>query len=243
MKKLVISLMMALAVISFTAITSCTGEDGPQKPDTEIPDNNGDSDNDDSGNTGTPTVPDQPGETPDTPGGDNPDTPGEDSPDNPGEGSDILVAYFSWSGTTQRMAQEIAAQTGADIFRIEPVTPYPTEYTPCTEVARAEKEANARPAISGRVEKWSGYDTVFIGCPVWWWTTPMIICTFAENYDFAGKTVVPFCTYASTYRDETLARIVELTPAAKHLEGEGLTSGRVNAANINSWLKRIGIVE
>ena len=210
---------MALAVTSFTAITACTSDDEPQKPDTEIPDNNGEGDKDDSGNTETPTSPDQPGET------------------------SILVAYFSWSGTTQRMAQEIATQTGANIFRIEPVTPYPTEYTPCTEVARAEKDANARPAISGKVEKWSEYDTVFIGCPVWWWTTPMIICTFAESYDFAGKTVVPFCTYASTYRDETLARIVELTPAAKHLEGEGLTSGRVNAANISSWLKRIGIVE
>lgn len=211
MKKLIISLMAVLAVTSFTAITACTGDDEPQKPDTEIPDNNGDGDNDDSGN--------------------------------PEEISGILVAYFSWSGTTQRVAQEIATQTGADIFRIVPVTPYPTEYTPCTEVARAEKDANARPAISGKVEKWSEYDTVFIGCPVWWWTTPMIICTFAESYDFAGKTVVPFCTYASTYRDETLARIVELTPSAKHLEGEGLTSGRVNAANINSWLRRIGIVE
>ncbi len=251
MRTLAFSLVAALAVTSFTAITACTGEDGPQKPDTEIPDGNGNGDKDNSGNTETPTDPDQPGETPgtpggdnpDTPGGDNPNTPGEDNPGNPGEGSDILVAYFSWSGTTQRMAQEIAAQTGADIFRIEPVTPYPTEYTPCTEVARAEKEANARPAISGKVEKWSEYDTVFIGCPVWWWTTPMIICTFAESYDFAGKTVIPFCTYASTYRDETLSRIVELTPAAKHLEGEGLTSGRVNAANISSWLKRIGIVK
>ena len=219
MKKLVISLMMAFAVTSFTVITACTSDDEPQKPDTEIPDNNGDGSKDDSSNTETPTDPDQPGETP------------------------ILVAYFSWSGTTQRMAQEIAAQTGADIFRIEPVTPYPTEYTPCTEVARAEKEAKARQAISGRVEKWSEYDTVFIGCPVWWWKTPMIICSFAESYDFTGKTVVPFCTYASTYRDETLARIVELTPAARHLEGEGLTSGRVNTANISSWLKKIGIVE
>ena len=219
MKKLVISLMMAFAVTSFMAITACTGEDEPQKPGTEIPDNNGEGSKDDSGNTETLTDPDQSGETP------------------------ILVAYFSWSGTTQRMAQEIAAQTGADIFRIEPVTPYPTEYTPCTEVAKAEKEANARPAISRKAEKWSEYDTVLIGCPVWWWTTPMIICTFAESYDFTGKTVVPFCTYASTYRDETLARIVELTPAARHLEGEGLTSGRVNASNISSWLKKIGIVE
>lgn len=243
MKKLAFSLLTALAVTSFTAITSCTGDDEPQKPDTEIPDNNGDGDKEDSGNTEAQTGLDQPGETPGTPGSDNPGTPGEDNPGNPGEESDILVAYFSWSGTTLRMAQEVAAQTGADIFRIEPVTPYPTEYTPCTEVARAEKEANARPAISGRVEKWSEYDTVFIGCPVWWWTTPMIICTFAESYDFTGKTVVPFCTYASTYRDETLARIVELTPAARHLEGEGLTSGRVNTANISSWLKKIGIVE
>lgn len=89
-----------------------------------------------------------------------------------------------------------AAQTEADIFRIEPVTPYPTEYSPCTEVAIAEKEANARPAISGKVEKWSEYDTVFIGCPVWWRT----ICSFAESYDFSGKTVVPFSTYASTSR-------------------------------------------
>lgn len=219
MRTLAFSLVAALAAASFTSLTACSGEEGPQKPDTEIQGNNGDGDNDDSGNTETPDDPDQPEET------------------------SILVAYFSWSGTTQRMAQEIAAQTGADIFRIVPVTPYPTEYTPCTEVARAEKEADARPAISGKVEKWSEYDTVFIGCPVWWWTTPMIICTFAESYDFSGKTVVPFCTYASTYRDETLARIVELTPAAKHLEGEGLISGRVNAANISSWLKRIGIVE
>ena len=184
MRTLAFSLVAALAAASFTSLTASSGEEGPQKPDTEIQGNNGDGDNDDSGNTETPDDPDQPEET------------------------SILVAYFSWSGTTQRMAQEIAAQTGADIFRIVPVTPYPTEYTPCTEVARAEKEADARPAISGKVEKWSEYDTVFIGCPVWWWTTPMIICTFAESYDFSGKTVVPFCTYASTYRDETLARIV-----------------------------------
>ena len=141
------------------------------------------------------------------------------------------------------MAQEIVRQTGADIFRIEPVVPYPTEYTPCTEVAREEKDNNARPAIVAAVENWADYDTVFIGCPVWWWTTPMIICTFAESYDFKGKTVVPFCTYASTYRDETLARIVELTPEAGHLAGEGLTSGRINEQTIGTWLRNIGMVE
>ena len=116
----------------------------------------------------------------------------------------ILVAYFSWY-----VAEQIAKQTGGTLFRIEPVKPYPTEYTPCTEVAKKEKEDNARPAIKNKVEDWDSYDTVFIGCPVWWWTAPMIINTFTESYDFKGKTVIPFCTYASTYRDETLAKIVE----------------------------------
>ena len=223
MKKYLIYLMMAAAVMAFGA---CSPEDEnePRKPEIE-----------------TPETPDDGGEeTPDNP--DEPQQPGDD-PDAPTGNRKILVAYFSWGGTTQRMAQEIARQTGADIFRIEPVIPYPTEYTPCTEVALEEKNNNARPAIAATVENWADYDTVVIGCPVWWWTTPMIICTFAESYDFKGKTVVPFCTYAATYRDETLARIVELTPDAAHLTGEGLTSGRINEQNISSWLKEIGLIE
>lgn len=154
-------------------------------------------------------------------------------------GKKVLVAYFSWGGTTQRMARQIQEITGADMFRIEPVTPYPTEYTPCTEVALEEKNNNARPAISGRVENWDDYDVVFVGCPVWWWTTPMIIHTFCESYDFKGKTVIPFCTYAATYRDETLAEIVNSTPGAAHLTGEGLTSGRINRETIQTWIDLI----
>lgn len=220
MKKYLIYLMMAAAIVTFGA---CSPEDEnePQTPDIENPEKP------DDGGEDVPDDPAQPGDNPDTPNGD----------------SKILVAYFSWGGTTQRMAQEIVRQTGADLFRIEPVVPYPTEYTPCTEVALEEKNNDARPAIAATVENWEDYDTVFIGCPVWWWTTPMIICTFAESYDFKGKTVIPFCTYASTYRDETLARIVELTPDAAHLTGEGLTSGRINEQNISSWLREIGLIE
>ncbi|WP_456094957.1 flavodoxin [Paraprevotella xylaniphila] len=224
MKKYLIYLMMAAAVVMLGASCSPDEDYEPEVPGIETPETPNDGEN----------------ETPDEP--ENPEEPG-DNPDTPSGNSKILVAYFSWGGTTQRMAEEIVRQTGADIFRIEPVVPYPTEYTPCTEVAREEKDNNARPAIAGEVENWSDYDTVFIGCPVWWWTTPMIICTFAESYDFEGKTVVPFCTYASTYRDETLARIVELTPDAEHLTGEGLTSGRINEQNISSWLNEIGIIE
>lgn len=172
---------------------------------------------------------------------DEPDYPGSDEPlpEIPAD-SKILVAYFSWGGTTQRMAQTIADLTGAELYRIVPAVPYPADYTECTQVARAEFDSNARPAISGTVSNFDDYDIVFIGCPVWWHTTPMIINTFTESYDFEGKIVVPFCTYASTYRDETLANIVALTPKASHLRGYGSTG---NTSGVEGWLRQIGIIK
>lgn len=171
---------------------------------------------------------------PEISGGDNTEVP---------ENSKILVAYFSWGGTTRRMAQQIEEQTGGTLFEIEPVVPYPTEYTPCTEVALEERDTDARPAIKNTVEDMESYDIVFIGCPVWWHTAPMIISTFTESYDLKGKIVVPFCTYASTDRDETLRKIVDLTPESTHLAGLGLTSGSINSSNIATWLKNINIVK
>lgn len=154
-------------------------------------------------------------------------------------GKKVLVAYFSWGGTTRRMAEAIVDVTGGDLFEIEPVNPYPTSYTPCTEVALEERDTDARPAIKNSVTNWDEYDIVFIGCPVWWHTAPMIISTFAESYDFSGKTVVPFCTYAATYRDETLQKIVDLTPDARHLEGFG-TTGSTNG--VEAWINRISAI-
>ena len=154
-------------------------------------------------------------------------------------GKKILVAYFSWGGTTRRMAEAIENTTKGDIFEIEPVVPYPTSYTPCTEVALEERDTDARPAIKNKVENWNEYEIVFIGCPVWWHTAPMIISTFAESYDFSGKTVIPFCTYAATFRDETLQKIVDLTSAAEHLEGLGTTG---STSGVEAWVNRISAV-
>lgn len=169
--------------------------------------------------------------------------PGDDNKDVPAD-SKILVAYFSWSGTTKRMAQQIAEQTKGTLFEIVPVNPYPKEYTPCTEVALKDRDTDARPAIKNKVENFESYDIIFIGCPVWWHTAPMIINTFTESYDMKGKTVVPFCTYASTYRDETLQKIVLLTPDSNHLYGLGLTSSGLNNSNsVSEWLKEIKVVK
>lgn len=176
-------------------------------------------------------------------GSDEPEIPAGDDTEVP-EDSNILVAYFSWGGTTRRMAQQIAEQTGGTLFEIVPVNPYPTQYTLCTEVALEERDSNARPAIKNRVENMDSYDIVFIGCPVWWHTAPMIISTFTESYDLKGKIVVPFCTYASTYRDETLQKIVSLTPESTHLAGLGLTGGGVgNSGNVSTWLKNINVTQ
>lgn len=154
----------------------------------------------------------------------------------------VLIAYFSWGGNTQHVAEHIAEQTGGTLFRIETVDPYPTDYDECTRVARAELDNGVRPELNGTVEDMDQYDVVFVGCPVWWHTAPMAVWSFLESaeYDFSDKIIVPFCTYASTYREETLAKIVELTPRSVHLQGFGTVSRNTNG--VESWLRTINVI-
>lgn len=162
------------------------------------------------------------------------------------KGKKVLVAYFSWSGNTQDAANYIAKKTGADEFRIETVKPYPTEYDACTKIAEVEKNTDARPDIKGKVADMDKYDVVFVGAPVWYYTAPMAVFTFLEQYDFKGKTVIPFTTcYTAEY--ETLNDIVKKTPGAKHLDGLVIKTHEINAkempakhAQIDTWLKKLG---
>lgn len=164
------------------------------------------------------------------------------TPSAKGTDEKILIVYFSWGGNTKQVAENIAKHTGGTLFRIETVNPYPTEYRACTEVARVERDNNIRPELKAVVENLDQYDTIFVGCPVWWHTAPMAVRSFLENemYDFSGKTVIPFCTYEATFRDETLANIVELTPNSKHLKGFGTTDKN---ADVEAWLKEIGMIK
>lgn len=110
-----------------------------------------------------------------------------------------LVVYFSWSGAgnTEKMANVIKERTGADILRIEPAKAYPTDYDECGEVAKVERDEDARPELANLPKDLDGYDTVFIGYPIWWHTAPMIIGTFLESFDFTEKDVYPFAQSAS----------------------------------------------
>ena len=159
-------------------------------------------------------------------------------------GNKALVAYFSWSGSTKALAEEIQRQTGADIYRIEPLVPYTTDYqTLAYQISNKEKADNVRPALRDTLATLNNYDIIFVGCPVWWFDAPMIIHSFLEckSYDFGGKTVIPFCTYA-TASYETLDDIVNATPHSKHLEGLGVRGAQsYNQQTIKNWLDRIGV--
>ena len=116
--------------------------------------------------------------------------------------SKILVTYFSASGVTAKVAQNIADSIGADIFEIKPKVAYTSEdLNWMNKQSRSSVEMNNksfRPEIAGTVSKLNDYNTILIGFPVWWYTAPTIINTFIESLDFTGKTLIPFCTSGGT---------------------------------------------
>lgn len=109
----------------------------------------------------------------------------------------ILVAYFSASGVTKRAAEEIAAETGADLYEIVPAQPYTRadlDWTDRSSRSTLEmKGPGCRPEIAEEADV-SGYDVVFVGFPVWWYVEPRIVDTFLESRDFSGKILIPFAT-------------------------------------------------
>lgn len=131
----------------------------------------------------------------------------------------VLVAYFSHTQTTEKVALEIQKQTGADLFRIETVQVYPTVHKETTAFAEKERDADARPALKTSVANMDDYDVIFIGYPIWWYTLPMPLFTFLESYDLSGKTVIPFCTHGGSRLAGTDDVIQKLQPKAKVLEG------------------------
>lgn len=124
---------------------------------------------------------------------------GDQTTQPPKEHGKTSIVYFSWSssGNTEKIANTIKEHTGGDLLELRPETPYPTDYSECTQVALAERDANARPKIADLPGSIEEYDTIFIGYPIWWHTAPMIIGTFWESFDLSGKEVYPFTQSAS----------------------------------------------
>lgn len=153
----------------------------------------------------------------------------------------ILIAYFSWSGNTQVIAKQIQELTGGELFEIQTAKPYPEEYRPCTEVAKKEKEANARPALKTKPENLDAYDIIFVGYPNWWGTAPMVIWSFLENYDLEGKTVIPFCTHGGGGEQNCFKDFVHHTGKAETKKGFITNGSGVKSARpqVEKWLHEI----
>lgn len=154
-----------------------------------------------------------------------------------------MVAYFSWSGNTEQMAQIIAEETGANLFEIAPATPYTDDYDELLDIARQEQAEEARPELAAQVENWDSYDTVFVGYPNWWSDAPMAVYTFLESCDWTGKTLVPFNTSASGGFGRSLSGIEESAAGAELLEGLDLTESELSDAEsrISEWLTGLGL--
>ena len=135
-----------------------------------------------------------------------------------------LVAYFSASGVTKAAAERLAKAVGADLFEIKPKTPYTKADLDWTNKnSRSSVETNnpnCRPEIAEKLLDISGYDTVFIGFPIWWYVAPKIIDTFVESYDFSGKTLVPFATSGGSGMGRTVDVLKNLCPSANWKSGK-----------------------
>lgn len=149
-----------------------------------------------------------------------------------------LVAYFSASGTTAKVAKKMAEAIGADLFEIKPEKPYTgADLNWQNKNSRSSVEMNdrsSRPAIAVKAADMPQYDVVFVGFPVWWYREPSIIDTFMESYDFAGKTVIPFATSGGSGLGDSAANMQKLAKGAKVVNGKRF-SGSVSAEELKAW--------
>lgn len=170
------------------------------------------------------------------------------------KGKKCLIAYYSRKGSnyvsgrivdlpignTEVAANMIQEISGSDMFHIEAVKPYPKDYTETTKVAQDELRANTRPELTNHVKNMDSYDVIFLGYPNWWGTMPMPVFTFLEEYDFSGKTIIPFCTHEGSELGHSEKDILKLCPKATVLNGLAIHGSRVDAAkkDITNWLDK-----
>lgn len=173
-------------------------------------------------------------------------------------GSKVLVLYFSAAntagadvvssatpkvddnGVTAYLAGLIHEKVGGDLAAITPEQDYPTDYNGTVDAAKRERDADERPAFLPLGVNPEDYDVLFIGYPIWWYTLPMVLYTFFDTYDLAGKTIVPFNTHAGSGDGGTYDEIADFEPGATVLDGlaiSGSSVGQDSAQQVESWLR------
>lgn len=176
----------------------------------------------------------------------------------------VLVAYFSVPetdgvdtssgasrvnvdgrvmGNTEYVASIISSETGADLFEIKTSYEYPGTHQALIDAAKKEADSNARPKLVTHVEDMEKYDVVFVGFPNWWYDMPMPIYSFFDEYEFKGKTIIPFCTHGGSRFSDAIKTIREKEKQATVLDGYAVARERVEGAEagVSRWLKQIGM--
>lgn len=160
-----------------------------------------------------------------------------------GEGK-VLVAYFSCTGSTEKIARHIGDALGVTPCRITPETPYTSadlDYgNSASRTSLEQNDPDARPAITGAVENMADYDVIFLGYPIWWGQAPKIMYTFVESYDLSGKTVVPFCTSGSSPIGTSATNLSRSASDATWLAGNRFSAGASRESVVN-WINGLGL--
>ena len=181
--------------------------------------------------------------------------------------TNILIAYFTYgenaelpsdvdasttasiqllndevTGNTGVMAHMIAEASGGDLFSIRTVEPYPDNYDDTIEVGQAEKNNGTRPELSTQIENLEQYDTIFVGFPNWWYGMPMVMYSFFDEYDFGGKTIIPFCTSGGSAFSDAIEEIKGAEPSATVLDGLHIGGSSVSGAEsrVIEWIAELG---
>ncbi len=170
------------------------------------------------------------------------------SPDNMSREEELSTVVIDGEvmGNTQYVAHVIEQNTGADVFRIEPVKPYPLDHAALEDIAQKEQQENARPEIAGVVENMKQYDTVFFGFPNWYFDMPQIMYSFLDQYDLSGKTIVPFVTSGASGFSDAISTIEQMEPDADVIT-DGLSISRDEVQDseeeIIQWLTDKGFIQ
>ena len=151
----------------------------------------------------------------------------------------ILVAFYSHSGVTKKVAEQIHAKVGGDIHEIVEQNPYPRDYNTVVEQAKREITQGYRPKLKSDVPDLSKYDVIFIGSPNWWSTIALPVATFLTSANFTDKTVIPFITHGGGGLNRTVSDIKKFAQGATVLDGFDAN----NTARLSAWLKSLNVLE
>ncbi|MHB8097148.1 MAG: flavodoxin [Erysipelotrichaceae bacterium] len=153
----------------------------------------------------------------------------------------VLVTYFSHSGNTKVVAEKISSVLNGDLFEIKTLDTYQVKYNLVVDQAKKEFLAQYRPKLQNHVENLNNYDVIVIGYPMWWYTCPMAIFSFLEEYDFSGKVILPFCTHEGSALSSSIEDIKKIVPTAIVKEGLAIRGSKVSESDqlINAWLKKV----